>query len=335
MIRKLAERLYSAGEGLGVASAIRNSSWRRSRLLVLCWHGISLDDEHLWRPGLYITPDLFRLRLSDLAEGGYTVLPLDEALGRLWSGDLPPRSAAITFDDGFYDFYRHAVPALEEFGFPATLYLTTYYVDYQRPLFNLMVSYMLWKSMRPGLRLPDGSPLTNQAEAGSATDSTVEQAKLDGATGAQKDELARALAHDLELDYDALVGSRVLQLMSAEEVRQAAESPLITIESHTHRHRTPADLQLMNRELRDNQDRIQALTGRRPVHFCYPSGIYREDYFPLLEQEGFKSATTCHMRIATASDHRYLMPRFLDHMGVSDVQFRGWLSGMRALGRSA
>lgn len=242
---------------------------------------------------------------------------------------------AITFDDGFYDFYRHAVPALQEFGFPATLYLTTYYVDFQRPLFNLTVSYLLWKTAAPGRRLPDGSPLTTRSEADALAARITEQADREGLTGAQKDERARCLAGDLGIDYDALIKSRVLQLMSAEEVRKTAGSSLITFEAHTHRHRTPVAAESMARELRDNQDRIQQITGRRPVHFCYPSGVYRRDYFPLLEKEGFKSATSCVMRIATAEDHPYLLPRFLDHSGVTDAHYRGWLSGVRAIGRGS
>ena len=36
--------LYTC-KGLGVFSLVKNSDWRRSRLLILCYHGISLDDE--------------------------------------------------------------------------------------------------------------------------------------------------------------------------------------------------------------------------------------------------------------------------------------------------
>jgi len=335
MIRSLARRAYSLGERTAVSAAIRDSAWRRKRLLVLCWHGISLDDEHLWRSGLYITPAVFRQRLNILAEGAYNVLPLGEALSRLWAGELPPRSVAITFDDGFYDFYLHAAPALEEFGFPATLYLTTYYVDYQRPIFNLVASYMLWKSRGPGRRLPDGSPLTSEIEADAACARILAQAERDGVTGSGKDGIARALANNLGIDYDSLLGRRVLHLMSADEVRRVSRSGIITIEAHTHRHRTPADPELMTKELRDNQARIEQFTGRRPVHFCYPSGVHRREYFPLFEQEGYRSATSCDMRIASTADHRFLVPRLLDHAGMTEIQYRGWLSGMCALGRSS
>src|ERR1700744_415393 len=75
------------------------SQWRAERLLILCYHGISLRDEHLWSPGLYMSPDQFASRLECIRAGGYNVLPLSTAVARLYARDLPPRSLAITFDD--------------------------------------------------------------------------------------------------------------------------------------------------------------------------------------------------------------------------------------------
>ena len=54
--------------GVGALEAVANSKWRRSRLLILCYHGISLDDEHQWRPALYLPPELLEQRLQTLRE---------------------------------------------------------------------------------------------------------------------------------------------------------------------------------------------------------------------------------------------------------------------------
>src|SRR5436305_15056309 len=149
MLRYIAQPLRLASlallKGCGALNWVRDSRWRDQRLLILCFHGISLEEEHLWRPATYIHPTLFKTRLELLSRGAYKVLQLGDAVDRLYRGDLPPRSSVITFDDGTYDFHEHAFPALKHFGFPATVYQTTYYCDDDRPVFHLFCSYMLWK----------------------------------------------------------------------------------------------------------------------------------------------------------------------------------------------
>ena len=128
----------------GVSAFVAQSRWRNRRLLILCYHGVSLEDEHEWSPGLYVSPVHFENRLRVLKRSA-NVLPLDEGLKRLAEGSLPDRSVALTFDDGFHDFYARALPLLTKYGIPATVHLTTYYSDFRRPVFELICSYMLWK----------------------------------------------------------------------------------------------------------------------------------------------------------------------------------------------
>lgn len=293
---------------------------RRNTLLILCYHGISLADEHEWEGGLYITPALFRQRLTMLRDLKANVLPLAEGLERLTAGTLPPRSVVLTFDDGFYDFYHHAVPLLHEFGFPCTIYLTTYYSDYRLPIFNLMVSYLLWKSGQAGKttgedRAREVARLMHQAQ----------QERLDTAG---KDHLAGALAASFGIDYQPLLDSRMFQIMSPEEVALTAKSG-IDVQLHTHRHRTPADRQLFIREIHDNTRRIQQLTGKTPAHFCYPSGVTSPQFLPWLIECGVKSATTCQHGLATKNSNPLMLPRFLDASGVDELDFESWLSGIR------
>ena len=280
---------------------------------------------------MYVPPSVFRRRLQMLAEDGYTVLPLHEALERLARRDLPPRSVAITFDDGFYDFYLHAAPVLKEFGFPATVYLPTYYVDKQTPLFNLAISYLLWKNRGPGKSLEDGSPLVTTEDASLARTNFMKLLTRE-VPHAEKQERVQALAAELGSDYPSFLQQRILQLMNAREIEELSRGR-VTFEAHTHRHYTPLDPEAMRAELRENMDRVEEITGRRPRHFCFPSGNHLRDHFPVLEQEGLLSAVTCQAGIASRASERFLLPRVLDHAGLTDLQYEGWISGFYALGQ--
>ena len=125
MLREAKVGVLRLAAASGLSRLIGDSAWRRRRLLILCYHGVSRQDEHEWN-SLYVTPETLRRRMELIVQERCNVLPLSQALGQLQKGTLPPRAIAITFDDGFYDFYSTAFPILESFGFPVTLYLTTY-----------------------------------------------------------------------------------------------------------------------------------------------------------------------------------------------------------------
>src|ERR1700746_2884409 len=129
----------------GFFDLVRDSQWRRRRLLILCYHSLAIDEELQWRPMSFMSTACLEERLEILKSGGYNVLPLGEALQRLYSHDLPGRSVALTFDDGTSDFYKLTYPLLKRYGFPATVYQTTYYSDRRMPVFPLVCSYMLWQ----------------------------------------------------------------------------------------------------------------------------------------------------------------------------------------------
>src|SRR5689334_7155765 len=161
MLKAVKKSVLRSCEMLGLSTSVARSAWRRNHLLILAYHGIAQDDEHLWSPGLYMSPTFFRARLQAIKEAGCQVLPMSAVLEQLYAGELPPRSIALTFDDGPSDFCTQAYPILRDFGYPTTVYLTPYYCDYYRPVFPVACSYLLWKrrSTRLDLRAVTGTDL--------------------------------------------------------------------------------------------------------------------------------------------------------------------------------
>lgn len=317
---------------VGLFSLASRSSRRTSRLLILCYHGLSLYDEHEWQPLLYITPERFRQRLTSLRDMNASVLPLNEALTRLHSGSLPPRSAAITFDDGMYDFLIHGVPALSEFGYPATLYLTTYYCKYRVPVITLVLDYLLWKSGKRSVELPEQSidvpaSITTYEERQQVVIRVLKWMEAKELSTLEKDDTARQMAKKLGVDYQEIVDRRLLQIASSEEAVAISRAG-VDLELHTHRHRTPRDRDLFWRELQDNSNSIRELTGKTPAHFCYPSGHSLPEFLPWLREFGVKSATTCERGLAARSSDDLLLPRVLDDSTVDAVRFESFVSGL-------
>jgi hypothetical protein len=197
--------LLGAMKSVGAFSRSACSEQRRRRLLILCYHGLSIDDEHEWQPKLFITPEGFRQRLQALREMGANVLPLGDAVAHLHAGTLPSSSVVITFDDGFYDFAKFGVPLLSEYHMPATLYLTTHYCDYRLPVVNLALDYVLWKSKQDSVALPEHGmaspmPIQNYQERQVVVWKLVAWANEHGLKTAGKDRVARGVPGRSEAD---------------------------------------------------------------------------------------------------------------------------------------
>jgi peptidoglycan/xylan/chitin deacetylase (PgdA/CDA1 family) len=335
MLKNLKRATLSSLKTSGIFSVVRNSRWRRQRLLILAYHGISLDDEHRWDPSLYMTADVFRQRMRLIKQSDCAVLPLPEAINRLYAGELPDRCVALTFDDGNYDFYKEAHPILQEFNFPVTVYLTTFYSHYDRPVFDVIASYLLWKGRGARLDLKGitgremNADLSDDAARALALAELRGHARENKLSAEEKDALIASVAERLKIDYDALAAKRLLHILSPDEVKALATSG-VDIQLHTHRHRTPMERSLFLREIEDNRNNIRAMTGASASHFCYPSGVYDEAFLPWLEEAGVVSATTCDAGFASRGSHPLLLPRLLDASALSDIEFEGWLTGVAA-----
>lgn len=337
MLSALKRHLFSAAHRTGVVALVAGSRWRRRRLMILCYHGVSLDDEHEWHGDLYVSQARLRERFAQLRREGYHVIPLDEGVRRLADGTLPPRAVALTFDDGTYDFHARALPVLREFGYPATAYVATYYTSVQLPVFDPMVAYLAWKGQAAGACAPEGlvegdAPLgvgDRAARAATVARLRSSAARLDAHA---KDALARRFAERLGVDYDALVERRVLHLMTPAELAETSRAG-VDVQLHTHRHRMPEDRALFLGELADNRRALDAAIGdsvpRR--HFCYPSGEYASAFVPWLHEGEVATATTCDPGLAAPGGDPLRLPRFIDTMGHGPDTFRAWVSGLAEL----
>jgi peptidoglycan/xylan/chitin deacetylase (PgdA/CDA1 family) len=321
-----------------VFRVVRSSRWRSQRLLILAYHGISLRDEHEWNKELYMPEALFRQRMQVLRAGSYSVLPLEEAVERLYSGALPPRAVALTFDDGFHDFRARACPILAEFGYPATLYLTSYFSINRYPVFNVFFSYLLWKGRDKTVDL--GAIIPGLGRHSLATDGPLilQRIREFRAEKCPDNEalvkIARSLATAVGEDYDRLCEVGILHLMSPEEVSELPRFG-VDVQLHTHRHRVPEDEALFRREIRDNRACIAAMgiPWEKLTHFCYPDGKYRRKFLPWLENEEVVTATTCEAGLASKRSSPLLLPRLIDTCNITPLDFEGWLTGTSLFAR--
>ena len=97
-------------------------------MLILAYHRVNPEV----RDGLSVSPTTLRTHVESLIGRGMEPVVLDEVLG-VRPSDLPTRSFALTFHDGYQDNYFHALPVLDDLGVRATVYLVTSMIDSDQP----------------------------------------------------------------------------------------------------------------------------------------------------------------------------------------------------------
>lgn len=90
-----------------------------------------------------VPPDKFREQMEYLRSDGYNVMALPELLTALQNRQqLPDKTVAITFDDGYSSIFDTAFPLLQEYGFPFTVFINT------QPINDHLKGYMTWTQIK-------------------------------------------------------------------------------------------------------------------------------------------------------------------------------------------
>ncbi len=98
-----------------------------ARLLpIFYYHHVGVKREPLGHRRLWVSSERFAEQMDYLARAGYRCVSLREALPIiLGQGGENNKIAALTFDDGYDNFYQHAYPILSRHNFVATVFVVT------------------------------------------------------------------------------------------------------------------------------------------------------------------------------------------------------------------
>jgi peptidoglycan/xylan/chitin deacetylase (PgdA/CDA1 family) len=292
---------------------------------ILCYHGFSLADEHEWSADMFMSGAFFRRRMELIAASGMPVVPLEQVL----RDDYPDHAIAITIDDGWEGTLRVAAPILQEFSFPATLYLSSYYSATQTQVFNVLADYLLWKTAKPRVSLPEWS-IDIEIRPGAYRAALSDLRQLGHRLGqVERQRLADELSQALGVDSTGLF--YYLSLDQAKELDRLG----IDLQLHTHRHRFDG----IGRE--DAIEEVQAnrayLDGVRPAprqHFCYPSGSYSGEQLAWLRDLDIQTATTCESGLNYPGQDPLQLHRMLDSQSIPEDWFMAMLEGIPFVARS-
>lgn len=97
---------------------------------VITYHSVGPNVDGWAWPELTASLEVFESQMSALATSGYQAITLDDLYSYMMLGkEIPTQAVVLTFDDGYLDNYVYAFPILKKYGFKATIFMPTEFVD--------------------------------------------------------------------------------------------------------------------------------------------------------------------------------------------------------------
>ena len=106
------------------------SKREKKQIPILMYHSIAQSTNPKFKQ-LAVLPASFAEQMAYLYNHQYTPITVTQLINARSNNTfiLPERSVVLTFDDGFADFFTEALPVLKQYGFVATLYVATSFIN--------------------------------------------------------------------------------------------------------------------------------------------------------------------------------------------------------------
>jgi peptidoglycan/xylan/chitin deacetylase (PgdA/CDA1 family) len=294
---------------------------RRPEPAILMYHRIGAETFDPW--GLAVAPERFAAQLEWLARNR-TILPLAEFAAMHREGRLPANAVALTFDDAYACNAQVAVPMLERFGIPATIFVPAELIERGHEFWWDDLERMVLGHHGSVLCVNDGDGAEQVAvgepEAGDrhwapdAGPTTPRQRSFHLLWSRLREKAPAELFAAMEqLRRQTRTPAKPRpshRPMTADEVRSAGAAT-IDIGAHSLTHPSlptlrPAD---KRHEIVDSVARCEAISGTIPRTMAYPYGDFDAESEQLAEDAGFACACTTEHAFVTPHARAFALPR--------------------------
>lgn len=305
---------------LGIKTAGTFLRWLQARVLggalILGYHRISATQDDVYE--VCVSPENFAGHMEALRKYACPI-SLSKLVQSLKQNVLPPKSVAVTFDDGYADNLYEAKPILEKYEIPATVFVCTGYIgkefwwDELDQLVNRSQTDLDTLHLRTG---------------GKQFRWHKKNVSRHGGPPAAREEFGRALYHyllslDIEDQNHAMAvirnwssvsspGVSTSRTLSEEELLRLADGGLIEIGAHTRHHpMLPAlSMERQREEIHTNKRELEVLLGKPVAAFAYPNGRATADAKQILHEAGFDYACTSLQDVVRPQNDIYELTRF-------------------------
>jgi len=276
------------------------------RPLILMYHRVleNIEKENKYiQVGITVSKELFDKQMRYLVKNYNPVSLKDFTEYQTGHKTLPEKAVVITFDDGWRDNYTCAYPILKKYGIPATIFLTTDFIDSRKLFWFVEAALLLEEGGLSAEQFADIIKRFQKDKNIPQSLSSIDRNKIE------------SLLNDTDLfleilkECDYVTIQSILQQMASVNGMKAEkylgecwmlswdeindmDPSLVDFGSHglTHRIFTVTAHDLIRAELAESKRIIEEKTGRGVDFFAYPNGDYNERIKNLVREAGYQAA---------------------------------------------
>ena len=284
---------------------------------------------------LSVTPQHFAQHLEHIRDC-YRPMSLVELGHALTAKRIPRRAVVITFDDGYRDNLWNAMPVLEQYDMPATVFVTTGHVGQNREFW--------WDELERILILPIKLPekleievdgrlykwdlheSVEQRTSGSRWNVAMENytkrrhgvyvalhGLLRPLEAKKQNAVLRKLATWAGASGDTRIGYYAL---GADELKKLSDNGQIEVGSHTITHPvlSAQSTHMQQTEITQSKRYLEEILGHPVMSFSYPYGGKDDvaaDTIQMVREAGYRVACANFHALVTRNSYPYWLPRYL------------------------
>jgi len=297
---------------------------------VLMMHGISQDGKE---SGCEVTADLFARYLGYLKESSYNVISLTDYVAAIRNKKSLTKTVVFTVDDGYRNFYENCYPLFREFDYPATVFLTSDFIEKRLFMWWDQIEYAVQTTELVDIDLTDRGlgkfSLATHADRSGAAYVISEYCKK--LPDDDRRTLVDWLVEIAEVDISDQPRGRY-EPLTWDNINEMSQNRIeFYPHSKTHPIMSRISYQQKLHELSESKRLLEARLNRPMEIFCYPNGQMQDidaEVIRALEESGYSVAVTSIPGFNTtkANNNLFMMHRFA--LPDNHLQFKQYVSGV-------
>lgn len=250
---------------------------------ILIYHGIDAVGETRFN-SRFISKVFFEEFIKYITTH-YNVISLDDYYRKKFKTNT--LNIAISFDDGYLNNYKYAVPILEKYNVPANFYITTIHkkTPYLWPDFIDLVSHHTKKKEVVFEK--------NLYKISAKKEFIWNGVSIKNAAKGLPYDVLKLMYNVFEDDWNALPPENFedyWKLMNATQIKEIADHPLFTIGAHGETHASLVDISLeaAKLEILTSKKQLETICEQPINEFAFPFGYYNQELAGYCTEIGFE-----------------------------------------------